>query len=329
MKNIFITRPIPGDCIDILKEKGYDVTVGKNKIPPTQEEVIEEIKKKKYDAVITLLTDKIDSKVFDASPATKLFANYTVGYDNIDLTEATKRGVTVTNTAGDYSDSVAQHTIALILALMGRLVEADTFVRKNKYKGWDPMLFIGDKLKGKTIAIIGTGRIGELVARKLHNGFDAKIIYYDVKRNERIEKDCNAKFVNSVDEALSLADVVSLHVPLLSSTHHLVNKENLKKMKPSAYLINTSRGAVIDEEALVYALEHKIIQGAGLDVYEYEPKLAPGLVKLSNIVLTPHIASAQMEAREEMSKIVAENVVDFFEGKTPRNKVNPNVKALG
>jgi glyoxylate reductase len=322
MKNIFITREIAENGIKMLREKGYDVTIGNSKTPPSQEELIEEIKKKNYDILVTLLTDKIDRKVFDASPSTKLFTNYAIGFDNIDLVEATKRGITVTNTSGNYVDSVAEHTIGLLLALMARLVEADTFVREGKYKGWDPMLFIGDKLENKTVAIIGTGRIGERVAHKLYKGFGVKIIYYDVIKNEKIERDCNAQFINSVDEALSLADVVSIHVPLLSTTHHLINKENLKKMKPSAYLINTSRGAVIDEIALVEALRNNKIRGAGLDVYEFEPKLTEGLTKLKNTILSPHIASAQLEAREEMSKIVAENIIDFFEGKIPRNKVN-------
>lgn len=322
MKKIFITRQIPENGIKMLREKGYDITVGKNKTPPTQKELIREIKDRNYDVIVALLTDKINSEIFEATPYTKLFANYSIGFDNVDLTEATKRSVTITNTPGDYVDGIAEHTIGLLLALMARLVPADTFMREGKYKGWDPMLFIGDKLAGKTVAIIGTGRIGEQVARKLYNGFGVKIIYYDVLRNERMEKECGAQFMNSVDEALSIADVVSLHVPLLPSTHHLINEKNLNKMKPSAYLINTSRGPVIDEVALVEMLRQGKIQGAGLDVYEFEPKLAKGLVKLSNTVLSPHIASAQMEAREEMAKIVAENIIDFFEGKIPRNKVN-------
>ncbi len=322
MKNIFITRQIPGSAIKTLEAKGHNVTVGKYKKPITEKELIKELKKKNYDAVITLLTDKVSKKVFEASPSTKLFANYSIGFDNFDLEEATKRGVTLTNAPGDYVDGIAEHTIALILSLMSRIVEADTFVRKGKYKGWDPMLFIGDDIKGKTVAIIGTGRIGERVVHKLHLGFEANIIYYDLVRNERIEKDCGAKFVSSVDEALSLADVVSLHVPLTKETHHLINKEKLVKMKKSAYLINTSRGAVIDEKALVNALKKKEIRGAGLDVYEFEPKLTKGLNKLTNTILSPHIASAQQDAREEMSKVVAENVIDFLEGKIPKNKVN-------
>lgn len=322
MKKIFITRNIPEKAIRTLKEKGYEVTIGKFKTPPTQKEIIKSIKNKNYDVVITLLTDKIDEKVFDASPSTKLFANYAIGYDNIDFKGATKRDISITNTPGDYVDGIAQHAIALLLALMSRLIEADTFMRKGKYKGWDPMLFLGDKLQGKTVAVVGTGRIGEQVARKLYDGFGTKIIYYDVVRNQQIEKDCNAEFMQSVDDALSKADVVSLHVPLLDSTRHLINKQSFNKMKPSAYLVNTSRGAVIDENALVDALKNGQIKGAGLDVYEFEPKLAKGLMKLPNTVFSPHIASAQIEAREEMSRILVENVIDFLEGRTPRNKVN-------
>ncbi len=322
MKKIYMTRCIPGECIKLLEDKHYEVTVGTSKNPPTQKEIVKALKKKQYDAVVTLLTDKIDSAVFDVSPETKLFANYAIGYDNIDIAEASNRGITVTNTQGDYADGIAQHTIALLLSLMSRLSEADPFVRKGKYKGWDPMLFLSETLKGKTVAIIGTGKIGELVASKLYHGFGVKILYFDITRNERMEKECNAEFISSVDDILPLADVVSLHTPLLPTTRHLINKERLAKMKQTAYLINTSRGAVMDEVALVSALKAGVIRGAGLDVYEFEPKLARGLAKLSNTVLSPHIASAQTEARDAMSEIVAENIIEFFEGKTPRNKVN-------
>ncbi|MES2315545.1 MAG: D-glycerate dehydrogenase [Patescibacteria group bacterium] len=322
MKNIFITRQIPGSGIKMLEDKGYSVTVGKYKIPPTQEKIIEELKGKNYDAVITLLTDKIDTQVFAASPTTKIFANYAIGYDNIDLDAAAAASITITNAPGNYTDGIAQHAIALLLALMARLNEADAFMRAGKYTGWDPMIFIGDKLEGKTVAIIGTGRIGGDVAKMLHGGFGVKIIYYDVTKNENIEKECGAEFVPSVDDALAKADVVSIHVPLLPTTQHLINKENLKKMKPTAYLINTSRGPVVDEVALVEALKNGTIRGAGLDVYEFEPKLAEGLAQLPNTVLTPHIASAQNDSREEMSKVVAENVIDFLEGKIPKNKVS-------
>lgn len=322
MKDIFVTRQISEKGLNFLKEKGYNITIGKTKNPPSQKEIIKQIKGKNYDAIITLLTDKIDNNIFNASPNTKLFANYATGYDNFNLKEATEKNITITNSTGDYSESVAQHTVALLLSLMARLVEADKFVRNGKYKGFDPMLFIGSKLRGKTAAIIGSGKIGEHVAQMLHLGFGVKIIYHDMVKNEKIEKECNAKFINSIDEALAISDIVSLHVPLLESTHHLLNKESFKKMKPSAYLINTSRGAVIDEHALVDALKNGEIKAAGLDVYEFEPKIVRGLTKLSNVVLSPHIASAQIEAREEMSMVVAENIIDFFEGRIPKNKVN-------
>lgn len=322
MKNIFITRQIPEVGIKMLQDKGYDVTIGKYKTPPTKKEIIKELKKKEYDAVITLLTDKIDAEVYDASPKTKIFANYAIGFDNMDIEEAKKRGVILSNTPGDYVDGIAQHAIALILALMSNITQADSFVKKGKYKGWDPMLFIGDKLKDKTVAIIGTGRIGSEVVKKLHDGFGVKVIYYDVVRNEKVEEACQAEFVPSVEDALKMADVVSVHVPLLPSTMHLINKERLALMKPNAYLINTSRGPVVDENALVDTLKNKKIRGAGLDVYEFEPKLAKGLAKLQNTVLTPHIASAQEDARNDMSRIAAENVIDVMEDREARNKVN-------
>jgi len=320
-KSVFVTREIPAIAIDTLRARGYVVEVSDKKAPLTQKEIIRFLKKKPYDAVLTLLTDKIDTTVFDAVPAVKLYANYAVGYDNIDITEAKKRGIFVTNTPGAYSDSIAEHAVALILSLTTRMAEADRFVRAGKYKGWSPMNFIGTDLVGKTIGIIGTGRIGERVAYHFAKGFGSKIIYYDVVRNEKIEKECDATFVSSIEGVLREADVVTLHVPLLDSTRHLINSERLKMMKPTAYLINTSRGPVVDEVALVEALRAGTIRGAGLDVFEFEPKLAKGLTKLDNVVLTPHIASARESARNEMARIVADNIIDFFEGKKPRNNI--------
>ncbi|PJE74414.1 MAG: D-glycerate dehydrogenase [Candidatus Taylorbacteria bacterium CG10_big_fil_rev_8_21_14_0_10_41_48] len=320
-KSVFVTREIPAIAIERLRSRGYTVDVGGWKVPPTQREIIRALKKKPYDAVLTLLTDKIDATVFDAVPHTKLYANYAIGYDNVDIKEAQKRGIFVTNTPGSYSDSIAEHTIALVLSLTARITESDRFVRAGKYKGWSPMNFIGTDLAGKTIGIVGTGRIGASVAHHFAKGFDSKIIYYDVVRNEKIEKDCGATFVPSVEEVLRLADIVTIHVPLLESTHHLINEARLHMMKPTAYLVNTSRGPVIDEVALVNALKSNVIRGAGLDVFEFEPKLARGLTKLSNVVLTPHIASAREHARDEMARVVADNIIDFIEGKIPRNNV--------
>ena len=305
----------------MLKVKGYEVDIYSGDSVPTQKQIIKYLKKKPYDAVVTLLTDHIDAKIFDTVPTAKIFANYAVGFDNIDLEEAKKRGIIVTNTPGNYSVCVAEHAIALMLGLTTRMVEADSFTRKGRYKGWSPNIFIGSDLTGKTLGLIGAGRIGEKVVFIANKGFGMKIVYCDIKRNESIEENCGARFIPMVEEVLREADIVSLHVPLLPSTHHLIGAEHLKMMKKTAFLINTSRGPVVDEKALVKALQDRIIGGAGLDVYEFEPKLVPGLAKLSNTILTPHIASARESARNEMAKLAAQNVIDFFERKTPTNKV--------
>lgn len=220
------------------------------------------------------------------------------------------------------TEAVAEHVIALMFALATRIVEADKFVRRGKYKKWLPMNFMGINLAGKTLGLIGAGRIGERVAR-LASGLGLKVIYYDVIRNERIEKECGVAYYNSIEELLQKADVVSLHVPLLDSTRHLINEKRLLLMKPTSFLVNTSRGPVVDEKALEKALRKKIIRGAALDVFEFEPKVTPGLKKMDNVVLTPHIASAEGEARNQMAEIAAQNIIDFFENGKPGNIVNP------
>lgn len=320
-KRIFITRAIPEIGIKMLRDKGYTVDVFPKKHVPTQRELISYIKKYPYDAILCLLTDIIDAKVFDAAPTVKLVSTYTVGFNNIDITEVKKRGITVTNTAGASRIPIAEHTLALILGLTTRMVEADGFTKKEKYKGWDPMAFIGTDLARKKLGIIGTGAIGSDVVRMAHRGFDMDIIYYDIQQNLHIETESRASRCTTIEEVLERADIVSLHVPLLDSTHHLINAERLARMKKTAFLINTSRGPVVDENALVEALQKGVIAGAGLDVFEFEPKLAKGLTKLSNVVLTPHIASARQQVRDEMAEMAANNIIDYFEGRTPRNEV--------
>lgn len=317
---VYITRRIPDVGINMLVEKGYEVDVNPENRILTKEELIDAVSKKPYDAVLSLLTDTIDADVFDAVPTAKIFANYAVGFNNIDIVTANKRGIVVTNTVAT-SEEVAEHAVALMFALAKRIVEGDSFVRHGDYKGWDPLLLPGINLEGKTIGLIGGGRIGYKTGRILKYGLGMNVIYHDVKQNEMFEKDLSATYYATIDEVLSQADIVSLHVPLLDSTHHLINKERLALMKPTAFLINTSRGPVVDEEALVEALKQKQIAGAGLDVFEFEPKLTPGLTDLPNVVLTPHIASATAQAREQMSQIAAENIIAVLEGDEPKNKV--------
>ncbi|MCR4334846.1 MAG: D-glycerate dehydrogenase [Patescibacteria group bacterium] len=324
---IYITRQIPDVGIKMLTDKGFEVDINSEDRPLTKEELIEALRKKPYDGVLTLLTDQIDGEVMDACPTAKIFANYAIGFNNFNTEDAKKRNVMLTNTHGGGADRVAEHTWGLILALTCRIVEGDKYMRNGEYQGWDPMLLHGTKLAGKTLGIIGTGRIGADVAHRAKNGFMMNVIYYDIVRNEKIEKDLPAQagfgatFYSTVEEVLKIADVVSIHVPLTEDTHHLMNETRFNLMKKTAYLVNTSRGPVLDENALVSALQNKIIAGAGLDVYEFEPTLAKGLAELPNVVLTPHIASATDEARLDMARLSAQNIIDVLEGKPAVNSV--------
>ncbi|MDP3989261.1 MAG: D-glycerate dehydrogenase [bacterium] len=321
MSLLYVTRKIPHEGIALLKEKGIEIDINPDDRVLEKSELIKELSAKPYDAVLCLLTDTIDGEVFDAVPSAKIFANYAVGFNNIDLDAAKERGITVTNTPGVLTNTVAEHAFSLIMALAHRVVEADTYTRTGKYKGWAPELLLGTDLRGKTLGVLGLGRIGSRVAHHGARGFDMKIAYYDIARNEEFEKEYDALFKETPEDLLSVADVVSIHVPLLDSTRHLINKERLSLMKPSAYLVNTSRGPVIDESALVEALRNNSITGAALDVFENEPALAPGLADLSNVIITPHIASATLETRGAMSRIAAENIIAYMGGETPPNAV--------
>ncbi len=320
-KSVYITRRIPEIAEKMLRDRGYAVDVYPRDRVMSQQELIKNLQRKPYDAVISLLTDAIDATLFDAVPDIKLYANYATGYDNMDVAGARKRGIHLANAPGKYAHTIAEHTIALMLGLTTRMVEADDFVRRGKYHGWDPLIFVGTDMQHKTVGLIGAGRIGERVAHHCYRGFDAEIVYHDVVRNETLEHEYRARYCQTADEVLVQSDIVSLHVPLLDSTRHLIDETRLKMMKPSAYLINTSRGPVVDEKALVKALEQGLIRGAGLDVFEFEPKLARGLSKLPNVILTPHIASARESARTEMAQVAAENVIGFLEHGTVKNEV--------
>jgi glyoxylate reductase len=323
MALVYVTRHIPEIGITLLRDAGHTVEVSSKDGVLTKEELLEALRAKSYDAVLCLLTDAIDAEVFDAVPSAKIFANYAVGFNNIDVKGAAERGITITNTPGVLTSAVAEFAIALMLAITKRIPESERFLRAGKYDGWGPELLLGMDLEGKTLGILGAGRIGYEVAKRAHNGFGMKIVYYDIKQLPPLEADFGAQFCSTPEEVLKVADVVSVHVPLLPETTHLINSERLNLMKKGAYLINTSRGPVVDEAALVEALKKGVIRGAALDVFEHEPALAPGLADLENVVITPHTASATDEARNEMSELAAKNIVAFLNGEVPPNAVKP------
>jgi glyoxylate reductase len=319
--NVYITRRIPQSAITQLVEQGFNVEVFKgDEIIPG--ELLKE-KATDCDILLCLLTDKINEDILFGAKNLKMIANYAVGYNNINLEAATRLGIPVTNTPGVLTEATADLTFLLLLGVARRVVEADRMVRKGKFKGWGPMLLLGSELSEKTLGIIGTGRIGSAVARRAA-GFNMNILYTDTKSNLDIEKAYLATRTD-LKTLLQESDFITIHVPLSGTTFHLINSENLNLMKKSAILINTSRGAVVDEKALVNALQSGQIAGAGLDVFEFEPDLTPGLAKLNNTILLPHIASATTETRTRMAEIAVENILSFYEGKIPPNIVNPEV----
>jgi len=317
---VYVTRLIPDDGMKLLYEK-CEVTLNPNDRVATREELLAGVKGQ--DAMLCLLTDKIDAEIMDANPNLKIIANYAVGYNNIDVAAATQRGIPVSNTPGVLTDTTADLAWTLIMATARRAVEGDKFTRAGKFKGWGPMLLLGQDVHHKTLGIVGFGRIGQAVAKRA-TGFDMKILYYDKFKMPEVAAKFGAEYCE-LDELLQRADIITLHCDLNESTFHLIGEREFGMMKKTAYLINTSRGPVVDEKALVKALQNNMIAGAGLDVYEDEPALAPGLAELDNAVLLPHIASATRETRGAMARIAAENVLAALEGRKPPTIVNPEV----
>ncbi|NLN17727.1 MAG: D-glycerate dehydrogenase [Firmicutes bacterium] len=317
---VYVTRQIPDEGMKLLYEK-FDVYVNPHDRVVTREELLRDVKGK--DALLCLLTETIDAEVFEANPNLKIVANYAVGYNNIDVAEATKRGIPVSNTPGVLTDTTADFAWALLMAAARRVVEGDKFTREGRFVGWAPMLLLGHDVHHKTIGIVGFGRIGQAVAKRAM-GFEMKILYYDVNQMPEVARQYNAEY-RELDDLLRESDFVTLHVDLNEHTHHLIDERALGLMKPNAYLINTARGPVVDEAALVKALRENRIAGAGLDVFEDEPALAPGLAELDNVVIAPHIASATKETRGAMARIAAENVIAALEGRKPPTIVNPEV----
>jgi glyoxylate reductase len=320
---VLITREIPKTAHTILKKHPSISIVAREGAPLTEAELIEAVKD--VDAMIAVIPDKINNKVLEAAPLLKIVAHYAVGYDNIDLATATRNGIYVTNTPGNLTETVAEFTLGLMLAIGKKLVEADQYTRDGQYKYWDPMVFLSATFWGKTIGIVGMGRIGLHLAKMAKHGFNMQVLYYDNQRNDTAEKELGAIYT-SLDDLLEKSDFVSLHVPLLPSTQHLISSRELKKMKPTAFLINTSRGPVVEEDALYVALRDKWIEGAAIDVFEKEPEMYKGLRELSNVILTPHIASATREARIQMAKMAADNIIEVLINKRPPlNLVNTDV----
>ena len=318
---VFITRKIPEAGINLLKQHcQVEVYTADRAVP--RDELINGVKW--GDALLCLLTDSIDEEVISANPKLIIIANYAVGFDNVDVKAATARGIAVTNTPEVLTDAVAEHTFALMMAIARRIPESDRFTRAGKYQGWEPMLLLGTELMGKTLGVIGLGRIGAGVAQRAVRGMGMNILYNDIQRNLQFEETYQAKFAE-IDDLLREADFITTHLPLLPSTRHFIGRRQLELMKNTAYLINTSRGPVIDERALVDALKEKEIAGAALDVYEFEPELSAGLAKLDNVVLTPHTASATDETRTAMSELAARNILNVLRGKAPQNLVNKEV----
>jgi glyoxylate reductase len=319
---VYVTRELPERGLEIIKER-FEAEVWPEYAPPPKKTIIE--KAKNVDALVTLLSDKIDAEVFDAAPKLKMVAQLAVGFDNIVVPEATKRGIYVSNTPEVLTDTTADFAWALLMTLARRVVEADKYVRTGKWKvGWHPAMLQGRDVYGATIGIVGAGRIGYAVAKRA-TGFSMRILFYDVIPRPEMEKDFGAKKVD-LETLLKQSDFVSVHVPLMKETHHLINAEKLKLMKKTAYLINNSRGPVVDEKALCEVLKEGRIAGAGLDVFEQEPApLDSPLLKLDNVVVAPHISSASYETRSKMAEMVADNLVAFFEGKKPPNLINPDV----
>lgn len=314
---VVVTRRIPQDGIALL-ETYFDVRENRDDRPYTPDELAE--RAGDADAIVALLTDKIDEPLLSHCPKLKVVANVAVGYDNVDLGAAIRHGVAVTNTPGVLTDATADFAFTLLLAAARRIVEADRYVRAGRFKGFEIMGFLGGSLVGRTLGIAGFGRIGQAIARRGH-GFGMEIIYQDENPVPgAVEAELGARRVDKAT-LVGASDYLSLHVPLMPSTFHYIGEPELRAMKKTAYLINTARGPVVDEGALARALKDGEIAGAGLDVFEREPEVHPDLLKLDNVVLAPHIASANVETRTKMALIAAENAIAACSGHTPPNLV--------
>jgi glyoxylate reductase len=308
-----------------LLEKHFDVEYWTREERPPRDELLGCAADK--DALICLLTEKVNDELLERAPRLRIAATVSVGYDNIDVAACTRRKVVATHTPGVLDDTTADFAFALLMAVARRVVEGDAWMRAGTWPGWNLDQLCGGDIWGKTLGIIGFGRIGRAMAKR-SQGFGMRVLYSDARRaTPEVERELHAQYVE-LDRLLAESDFISVHVPLLAETRHLINAKTLAKMKAGAFFINTSRGPVVDEAALAAALEEKKIAGAALDVYENEPKVHPALVGRKDVVLTPHIASASIETRTKMAMMAAENVIALFDGRCPKNALNPEVLAV-
>ena len=323
---VYVTRQLFDEAIEVLERHAYvEVFEGVDNAIP-RELLLSKVTD--VDGLLPLLTEAIDAEVMDAGEKLRVISNYAVGFNNIDVDAATERGIYVTNTPGILTDTTADCAFALLMAAARRIPEADRHVRAKKWiHAWGPRMFIGTDIHGKTLGILGLGRIGSAIAKRA-KGFNMEIIYYDVSRREDLESELGISY-KPLDSVIAESDFLSLHVPLNEATHHMIGEEQLARMKRTAFLINTSRGPVVDERALYDALRDNVIAGAGLDVFEEEPiDHENPLLQLDNVVTTPHIASASVETRTRMAVTAATNLVTVLQGREPPNLVNPEVKKV-
>jgi len=311
--NVLVTRRLPSSVLAKLEAVAdVDLYSGETAIPDAELRA----RAANADAILCLLTDRIDRGVIDAAPRLRIVANVAVGYNNIDVAYARSRGVVVTNTPDVLTESVADFTWSMILAITRRISEGERLVRSGLWKGWSLDQMLGSELRGKQLGLIGVGRIGRAVALRAP-AFGMHVVY----ASRRTIDDLPGAEPTSIDRLLNTSDVVSLHVPLTDDTRHLIDKRALTRMKRSAYLINTSRGPVVDEEALAWALQHHLLAGAALDVYEKEPQIHPDLLPLDNVLLLPHIASATTETRTAMADLAVDNALAVLSGRPPLTPV--------
>lgn len=320
-KKVFISGLIPNNAYDLLS-KEFDVTMHDSINLLSKEEIIKGIEGK--DALLCLLSDSIDKDIIDSNPNLKIIANYGAGFNNIDVKTATSKKIPVTNTPVVSTTSTAELTLALMLSIARRVVEGDKITRNGKFTGWAPLYHLGVELSGKNLGIIGMGNIGKAVAKRA-KAFDMNIIYYDAYRmDEKLEQELGYEYM-TLEKVIENSDFLSLHLNYNPSLRHMIGAKELENMKSSAYLINAARGPLVDESALLKALESKTIAGAGLDVYEYEPQITAGLEKLDNVILTPHIGNATVEARGAMAELAANNIIAALKGVKPKNCVNGEI----